>query len=59
MHEGRAGVEPYITPSSTAAAAVLEAIVTDDGPLRWSCDELGRLLLRGWQDDPDGSLDAT
>jgi NAD(P)-dependent dehydrogenase (short-subunit alcohol dehydrogenase family) len=58
MHEGRAGVDSYITPSTTAAAAVLEAILTDDGPLRWSCDELGRLLLSGWRDDPDRSLDA-
>jgi NAD(P)-dependent dehydrogenase (short-subunit alcohol dehydrogenase family) len=58
MHEGRSGVNQFITPPATAAAAVLEAILTDDGPLRSSCDQLGRLLLSGWQDDPEKSLNA-
>jgi NAD(P)-dependent dehydrogenase (short-subunit alcohol dehydrogenase family) len=58
MYEGRSGVDPFITPAATAAAAVLEAILADDGPLRSSCDRLGRLLLSGWQDDPEVSLNA-
>jgi NAD(P)-dependent dehydrogenase (short-subunit alcohol dehydrogenase family) len=58
MFEGRSGVNQFITPPATAAAAVLEAIMTDDGPLRSSCDRLGRLLLAGWQDDPETSLNA-
>jgi NAD(P)-dependent dehydrogenase (short-subunit alcohol dehydrogenase family) len=58
MYEGRRGVNEFITPPATAAAAVLEAILDDDGPLRWSCDRLGRILLTGWQADPDGSLNA-
>lgn len=58
MHEGRAGVDSFITPAAEAAAAVLEAILDDDGPLRSSCDRLGRLLLSGWQADPEGSLGA-
>jgi NAD(P)-dependent dehydrogenase (short-subunit alcohol dehydrogenase family) len=56
--EGRSGVDPFITPAATAAAAVLEAILADDGPLRFSCDQLGRLLLAGWQEDPEKSLNA-
>jgi NAD(P)-dependent dehydrogenase (short-subunit alcohol dehydrogenase family) len=58
MHEGRTAVEEFTTPPATAAAAVLEAILADDGPLRWSCDRLGRQLLAGWQADPDGFLAA-
>jgi NAD(P)-dependent dehydrogenase (short-subunit alcohol dehydrogenase family) len=58
MYEGRSGVNEYITPAPEAAAAVLEAILDDDGPLRSSCDRLGRLLLSGWQADPEGSLNA-
>jgi NAD(P)-dependent dehydrogenase (short-subunit alcohol dehydrogenase family) len=58
MAEGRAGVDPFITPPADAAAAVLDAILDDDGPLRSSCDRLGHMLLTGWQDDPDGSLSA-
>ncbi len=58
MHAGRLAVDEYTTPPATAAAAVLEAILTDDGPLRWSCDRLGRQLLAAWQADPDGTLSA-
>jgi NAD(P)-dependent dehydrogenase (short-subunit alcohol dehydrogenase family) len=58
MHEGRTGVNEYITPSPDAAQAVLEAILDDDGPLRVSCDRLGAMLLSGWREDPDGSLNA-
>jgi NAD(P)-dependent dehydrogenase (short-subunit alcohol dehydrogenase family) len=58
MHEGRKGVDQFITPPATAAAAVLEAVLDDDGPLRWSCDRLGQLLISGWQADPEGALNA-
>jgi NAD(P)-dependent dehydrogenase (short-subunit alcohol dehydrogenase family) len=56
MHEGRKGVDEFITPAATAAAAVLEAILDDESPLRVSCDKLGRILLTGWQNDPESSL---
>jgi NAD(P)-dependent dehydrogenase (short-subunit alcohol dehydrogenase family) len=56
MFQGRSAVEEFVTPAATAAAAVLAAIVADDGPMRWSCDKLGRQLLAGWQADPDGFL---
>jgi len=58
MHQGRAAVDEFITPAPAAAAAVLEAILTDDGPLRWTCDRLGRQLHTAWQADPDGTLNA-
>ncbi|HVC71777.1 MAG TPA: SDR family NAD(P)-dependent oxidoreductase [Acidimicrobiales bacterium] len=58
MYDGRVAVDEFITSPATAAAAVLGAILADDGPLRWSCDRLGRQLLAGWQADPDGFLGA-
>jgi NAD(P)-dependent dehydrogenase (short-subunit alcohol dehydrogenase family) len=58
MHEGRTGVNEFITPSAIAAQAVVEAILDDDGPLRVSCDRLGRMLLSAWREDPDSSLNA-
>jgi NAD(P)-dependent dehydrogenase (short-subunit alcohol dehydrogenase family) len=58
IHEGRLGVDEFITPTATAADAVLKAILDDAGPLRWSCDRLGHMLLTGWQEDPEGSLNT-
>ncbi len=58
MHDGRTGVNEFITPTTVAAAAVLEAILDDDGPLRRTCDRLGGILLSGWRADPDNSLNA-
>jgi NAD(P)-dependent dehydrogenase (short-subunit alcohol dehydrogenase family) len=58
LYEGRMAVDEFTTPSSTAAAAVVEAILADDGPLRWPCDRLGRDLLAAWQADPDACLNA-
>lgn len=56
MFEGRAGVAGFVTPVATAAAAIREAIVSDDVRLRWSCDRLGSQLLAAWQRDPEGTL---
>jgi NAD(P)-dependent dehydrogenase (short-subunit alcohol dehydrogenase family) len=56
MFQGRSAVDEFTTPAATAAAAVLDAIVADDGPMRWSCDKLGGQLLAGWRADPDGFL---
>jgi NAD(P)-dependent dehydrogenase (short-subunit alcohol dehydrogenase family) len=58
MFEGRSGVNDFITAPATAAADVLAAIVSDDAVLRSSCDRLGRILLSGWQGDPEKSLSA-
>jgi hypothetical protein len=58
LHQGRLAVDEFTTAPSAAAAAVLEAILADDGPLRWPCDRLGGELLTAWQADPDGCLSA-
>ncbi|HMD45241.1 MAG TPA: SDR family NAD(P)-dependent oxidoreductase [Acidimicrobiales bacterium] len=46
------------TPAAEAAAAIRQAILTDDGPLRWPCDELGGHLLAAWQRRPDDVIGA-
>jgi NAD(P)-dependent dehydrogenase (short-subunit alcohol dehydrogenase family) len=58
MFEGRAAVNGFTTPAATAAAAIREAILADDGPLRWSCDRLGGQLLAAWRADPEGTIGA-
>ena len=58
MYEGRSAVNEYVTAPQEAAAAILEAILDDSGPLRSSCDRLGKMLLSGWQADPETSLGA-
>ena len=59
MHRGRTGIDEFVTPTDVAARAVLTAILTDGGPLRWSCDPLGGQLLTAWQRDPDGTVGAS
>jgi NAD(P)-dependent dehydrogenase (short-subunit alcohol dehydrogenase family) len=58
MYAGRSRIDPYITPPRDAARAIVEAILTDDGPLRWACDPMGRELLAAWQADPEGMRGA-
>ncbi len=48
MWEGRRSVEPMITPAAQAAAAIREAILSDDTRHRWACDPLGAQLIDGW-----------
>ncbi len=57
VHQGRMAIGPeLITPAATAAAAIRDAILADGGPLRWSCDPLGRQLIDGWQADPEAAF---
>ncbi len=56
MYEGRPRIDPYITPPPEAARDIAVAILTDDGPLRWACDRMGRELLAAWQADPDAMM---
>jgi NAD(P)-dependent dehydrogenase (short-subunit alcohol dehydrogenase family) len=41
------------TPVEPAAAAIVDAILDDGGPLRYSCDVLGDGLLEIWRDRTD------
>jgi NAD(P)-dependent dehydrogenase (short-subunit alcohol dehydrogenase family) len=56
MLRGRRGVASQITPPERAAAAVVEAILDDDAPLRNACDPLGRAQLEAWRSQCDEDL---
>jgi NAD(P)-dependent dehydrogenase (short-subunit alcohol dehydrogenase family) len=43
------------TPASAAAAAMADAILDDDAPLRVACDPMGEGLLDGWRTHGDES----
>jgi NAD(P)-dependent dehydrogenase (short-subunit alcohol dehydrogenase family) len=50
MWEGRQGVRASYTPAPEAARRIADAILDDDGPLRYGCDPLSEGMLAGWND---------
>jgi NAD(P)-dependent dehydrogenase (short-subunit alcohol dehydrogenase family) len=55
-HQGRLAVADMITPAPEAAAAIVDAILDDDAPLRSGCDPMGRGLLDAWRTANDEDL---
>jgi NAD(P)-dependent dehydrogenase (short-subunit alcohol dehydrogenase family) len=55
-YAGRGAASDFTTAPGHAAAAICDAILDDDGPLRWGCDDLGKQLLAAWQADPEGTM---
>jgi NAD(P)-dependent dehydrogenase (short-subunit alcohol dehydrogenase family) len=55
-HAGRLGIADMITPAPEAAAAIVDAILDDDAPLRSGCDPLGRGLLDAWRTASDEEM---
>jgi NAD(P)-dependent dehydrogenase (short-subunit alcohol dehydrogenase family) len=49
MWEGRQGVRSAYTPADEAARRIVDAILDDDGPLRYGCDDLSEGMLAGWR----------
>lgn len=50
---GRRSVAHLTAPPAQAAAAVVDAVLDDQSPLRVGCDELSVGLLAGWRSQPD------
>jgi NAD(P)-dependent dehydrogenase (short-subunit alcohol dehydrogenase family) len=48
MWEGRQAVRASYTPAPEAARRIVDAILDDDGPLRYGCDDLSVGMLAGW-----------
>jgi NAD(P)-dependent dehydrogenase (short-subunit alcohol dehydrogenase family) len=48
MWEGRQNVRSAYTPADEAARRIVDAILDDDGPLRYGCDDLSEGMLAGW-----------
>jgi NAD(P)-dependent dehydrogenase (short-subunit alcohol dehydrogenase family) len=57
MYEGRVGsIADMVTPAADAAAAIVDAILDDDAPLRVGCDPLSVGMLQAWRATPDEDL---
>ena len=54
----REPINDQATPVGDAAAAIADAILDDDGPLRHGCDPMGDGLLDVWRKTPDEELMA-
>jgi NAD(P)-dependent dehydrogenase (short-subunit alcohol dehydrogenase family) len=53
---GRQSVAPMVTPAVEAAAAIVDAVLDDAGPMRHGCDPLGRGLLDAWRRSSDEEM---
>lgn len=57
MYEGRKlSVTDMVTPAADAARAIADAVLDDDGPLRYGCDPLSVGMLEAWRTTPDEDL---
>lgn len=54
----RGDVDASATPVAAAAAAIADAILDDDAPLRVACDPMGDALLAAWRSSSDEELAA-
>jgi NAD(P)-dependent dehydrogenase (short-subunit alcohol dehydrogenase family) len=49
MWSSRQGIREAYTPAGEAARRITDAILDDDGPLRYGCDDLSEGMLEGWR----------
>ena len=49
MWESRQGIRGMYTPASEAARRIVDAVLDDDGPLRYGCDDMSEGMLAGWR----------
>ena len=52
----RTNADPMVAPVDHAARAIVDAIVAEEGPMRYSCDPLGCGLLDVWRASDDEAL---
>ncbi len=55
-HAGRQGIEAMVTPVEDASAAIVDAILDDDAPLRVGCDPLAVGMLDAWRGQSDEAM---
>jgi NAD(P)-dependent dehydrogenase (short-subunit alcohol dehydrogenase family) len=49
MWESRQTIRGAYTPAPEAARRIVDAILDDDGPLRYGCDDMSEGMLTGWR----------
>lgn len=52
MWSSRQNVKAMYTPAAEAARRIVDAILDDDGPLRYGCDDMSEGMLQGWRSMP-------
>jgi NAD(P)-dependent dehydrogenase (short-subunit alcohol dehydrogenase family) len=52
----RVNADPMVVPVTEAAVAIVDALLADGGPMRYSCDPLGVGLLDLWRASDDEAL---
>jgi hypothetical protein len=52
----REHADPLVSSSATAAVLVADAILDDDGPMRYGCDPLSIGLLDLWRQSDDETM---
>ncbi len=48
MWATRQGIRSLYTPAEEAARRIADAILDEDGPLRYGCDDMSEGMLEGW-----------
>jgi NAD(P)-dependent dehydrogenase (short-subunit alcohol dehydrogenase family) len=56
MMASRAAVRDMTTPAPEAARAIVDAILDDDGPLRYGCDPMSVGMLDAWRRSTDEDM---
>jgi len=49
MWESRQGIRGMYTPADEAARRIVDAVLDDNGPLRYGCDDMSEGMLKGWR----------
>ncbi|MGZ8762159.1 MAG: SDR family NAD(P)-dependent oxidoreductase [Acidimicrobiia bacterium] len=49
MWASRQSIRDAYTPAAEAARRIVDAILDDDGPLRYGCDDMSEGMLEGWR----------
>jgi NAD(P)-dependent dehydrogenase (short-subunit alcohol dehydrogenase family) len=52
MWQSRQSIRGAYTPAEEAARRIADAILDDDGPLRYGCDDMSEGMLHGWSTAP-------
>jgi NAD(P)-dependent dehydrogenase (short-subunit alcohol dehydrogenase family) len=56
MNANKSMVATMIQPAAGAARLIVEAILDDDGPMRYGCDPMGAGLLDAWRQTSDEEM---
>ena len=56
MNSNKSMVASMIQPTGDAARLIVDAILDDDGPMRYGCDPMGMGLIDAWREASDEEM---